>query len=229
MVPGPSPAPDERAALPTAPVRRAEPDPFATLISGDLAGPPRRRGWHLLGLATGLVLLPRALGLLGRLLGYRRRGTLRLEPPFVHLETRVALLGGTVTENDVRLHLGGVAGVAVSRAQPSLMLLAGGVIGLVVALAGLKTLADGVLVKATSLVLAGAGVLLLGLGVDLAAFALGRYLRARRGALVSVLGTGGPLLALDGIEPARAARFAQSVTTALARARDGAPESPARP
>jgi hypothetical protein len=218
-----SPAPEGRpepAGLP----RRVEPDTFGGLISGDLAGPPRRRGWHLLGLVTGLVLVPHVLAALGRLLGFRRRGTLRLEPPFLHLETRVSLLGGPVTENDVRLRLGAVAGVAVSRIQPSFWLLGGGLAGLAVALAGVKTLADGLLVKATSLVLGGAGVLLLGLGVDLAAFAISRYLRARRSVEVSVLGQTGPLCGLTGIEPARAARFARSLTDALAR--EGEPQAP---
>ena len=212
----------------TAPDRVASPRPdrdeaFSSVVSGTLVPLRRHRAWHVLGLCTGLVLLPHGFGALARLLGLRRRATLKVEPDALVVESRVELLGSTVTHTDLRLRHAAVTGAAISRAQPAGLLLVGAVVGLAVALLGVKFLASGILVKAASLSLAGAGVVCLGLGVDLAVFAFGRFLAGRRGVSVSVVAHGDPLVTISGVEPARATRFVRALL-ATRTAADAVPE-----
>jgi hypothetical protein len=219
-MPSVSPAPDaERVA-----VQRVDRDEaFSSVVSGTLVPLRRHRAWHVLGLCTGLVLLPHGFGALARLLGLRRRATLKIEPDALVVESRVELLGSTVTHTDLRLRHDAVTGAAISRAQPVGLLLVGAVVGLAVALLGVKFLASGILVKAASLSLAGAGVLCLGLGVDLAVFAFGRFLAGRRGVSVSVVAHGDPLVTITGVEPARASRFVRALLAARPAAADAVP------
>jgi hypothetical protein len=202
----PAPAPD-RVATP----RPERDEAFSSVVSGTLVPLRRHRAWHVLGLCTGLVLLPRGFGALAWLLGLRRRATLKVEPDTLVVESRVALLGSTVTHTDLRLRHEAITGAAVSRTQPAALLLVGAVVGLALALLGIKFLVNGILVKAVSLSLAGAGVICLGIGVDLAVFALGRLLAGRRGVSVSVIAHGDPLVTIGDVEPARASRFVHTL------------------
>jgi hypothetical protein len=219
-MPPASPAPDvERVASP----RPDRDEAFSSVVSGTLVPLRRHRAWHVLGLCTGLVLVPHGFGALARLLGLRRRATLKVEPDALVVESRVELLGSTVTHTDLRLRHEAVTGAAVSRAQPAGLMLVGAIVGLAVAVLGLKFLASGILVKAASLSLAGAGVLCLGIGVDLAVFAFGRFLAGRRGVSVSVVAHGDPLVTISGVEPARASRFVRALLAARPAAADAVP------
>jgi hypothetical protein len=225
-MPPASPAFDvDRVATP----RAAGDEAFSSVVSGTLVPLRRHRAWHVLGLCTGLVLLPHGFGALTRLLGLRRRATLKVEPDGLVVESRVELLGSTVTHTDLRLRPAAVTGAAVSRAQPAGLLLVGAVVGLALALLGVKFLMNGILVKGASLTLAGAGIVCLGLGVDLAVFALGRFLAGRRGVSVSVIAHGDPLVTISGVEPARAARFVRALLESRAPAADGVPVPVPRP
>jgi hypothetical protein len=196
---------------------------FSSVVSGTLVPLRRHRAWHVLGLCTGLVLLPHGFGALARLLGLRRRTTLKVEPDALVVESRVELLGSTVTHTDLRLRHEAVTGAAISRAQPAGLLLVGAIVGLAIALLGVKFLGNGILVKAASLTLAGAGVVCLGIGVDLAVFALGRFLAGRRGVSISVVAHGSPLVTISGVEPARATRFVRALLGTRAPAADAVP------
>jgi len=219
-MPASSPAAEsERVATP----RPDRDEAFSSVVSGTLVPLRRHRAWHVLGLCTGLVLLPHGFGALARLLGLRRRATLKVEPDALVVESRVELLGSTVTNTDLRLRHEAVTGAAISRAQPAGLLLCGAIVGLAVALLGVKFLFNGILVKAASLSLAGAGIVCLGIGVDLAVFALGRYLAGRRGVSVSVVAHGDPLVTISGIEPARATRFVRALLAARTTS-DAVPE-----
>jgi hypothetical protein len=219
-MPSVSPAPDvDRIAT----SRSDRDEAFSSVVSGTLVPLRRHRAWHVLGLCTGLVLLPHGLGALARLLGLRRRATLKVEPDALVVESRVELLGSTVTHTDLRLRHEAVTGAAISRAQPAGLLLVGAVVGLAIALLGVKFLMSGILVKAAALSLAGAGVLCLGIGVDLAIFAFGRFLAGRRGVSVSVVAHGDPLVTISGVEPARASRFVRALLAAKPTAADAVP------
>ena len=218
-MPPQSPREPERAAPP----RPERDEAFASVVSGTLVPLRRHRAWHVLGLCTGLVLLPHGLGAFARLLGLRRRATLKVEPDALVVESRVELLGSTLMHTDLRLRHDAIAGAAVSRAQPAGLLLVGAIVGIVVALLGVKFLCDGILVKAASLTLAGAGVICLGVGVDLAAFALGRFLAGRRGVDVSIVSLEGPLVTITGVEPARATRFVRAALGAKGPTSDAVP------
>jgi hypothetical protein len=225
-MPPASPAPDvDRVATP----RPDRDEAFSSVVSGTLVPLRRHRAWHVLGLCTGLVLLPHGLGALARLLGLRRRATLKVEPEGLVVESRVELLGSTVTHTDLRLRPEAVTGAAVSRAQPAGLLLVGAIVGLGVALLGVKFLMNGVLVKGASLTLAGAGIVCLGLGVDLAVFALGRFLAGRRGVSVSVIAHGDPLVTISGVEPARATRFVRALLGSRGASSDAVPIPVPRP
>ena len=180
-------------------------------VRGRLVSEVRRRGWHAVGLLTGLILVRHGVALVGRLLGFSRWGTVRVEEDGLVVEGETRLLGSRLVREELRIASRHVVGTCVARRLPALILLLGALVGIGLVLAGIAFLVDGILVKVTSLTLAGAGILCLGVGVDLATRALARFLEGRRGVEVMVLGPAGPLVTLRGVDEEAARRFSEAV------------------
>lgn len=184
-------------------------------LRGRLRPPPLGRLGRGLVYGTGLFLLRPLLVLLQRLLGWRREARLTWAGSEVRLVVQVFLLGQLIRTESETLPASRIQSAATITARAAEPVVLGALAVTVSLVWGLVQIADGIFGRSVGLVALGAVAIGGGVAVDLAILWVARVLPdpMRHGVALRTLG--GRQLAVHGVVPQTAEKFADGVTGAL--------------
>jgi hypothetical protein len=184
-------------------------------LRGRLRPPPLGRLGRGLVYGTGLFLLRPLLVLLQRLLGWRREARLTWAGSEVRLVVQVFLLGQLIRTESETLPASRIQSAATVTARAAEPVVLGALAVTVSLVWGLVQIADGIFGRSVGLVALGAVAILGGVAVDLAILWVARVLPdpMRHGVALRTLG--GRQLAVHGVVPQTAEKFADGVTGSL--------------
>jgi len=181
-------------------------------LRGRLKSPPLGRLGRGLVYGTGLFLLRPLLVLLQRLLGWRREARLTWSGPEVQLVSQVFLLGQVIRTESETLPVSRIQSAATVTARAAEPVVLGALAVTVSLVWGLVQISDGIYGRSFGLVALGLAAVAGGVVVDLVIGWVARLFPdpMRHGLALRTLA--GRQLALQGVVPQTAEKFARSVT-----------------
>ncbi len=184
-------------------------------LRGRLRPPPLGRLGRGLVYGTGLFLLRPLLVLLQRLLGWRREARLTWSDGEVRLVSQVFVLGQLIRTEDETVPVSRIQSAATVTARAAEPVVLGALAVTVSLVWGLVQIADGIYGRSMGLIALGLGAIACGVAVDLGILWAARVLPDPMRHGLALRTQGGRQLAVHGVVPQTAEKFAEGVTAAL--------------
>ena len=212
-------APSEKAPSEKAPAASAAPAPAAVRVSGRLVGKFNAGVRRVFLVAFGIVYFQQLGRLVAWLFGRRTTVELTLTEAAIRARTATAMMGTRLGETDEVYPLVAIARVAVARTAGGTFIWAGGALFAAAAALACVLAFRGRVGFGASLALAAAAFVMLGLALDVGAYALVQRLGATNRARVEIVAQDGRWLGVAGVPREDARRFVDEVALRLPKPR----------